>query len=94
MGVLIEFYRPAPKSPVPPAPEPPAICAADILREILGNSEQLSDVLVLMRDNDGTCGFVGNLDGAAETLLFMEQIKHEMLTRMRSDDDTPPIKIS
>jgi len=97
-GPTNQFYHPEPKPPKPaaqPEPEQPSITAADILREILGNdSEHLSDVLVLMRDDKGVCGFVGNLDGAGETLLFMEQIKHEMLTRMRGDDENPPLEIS
>lgn len=91
MGQVIEFYRPVPKPPaVVPTVQEPGFAPADILRELLEKSETLQDIVVLMRDKDGVCGLVGNLDGVGENFVFMEQIKFEILARMNQPAGTRP----
>lgn len=90
-GKVVEFYIPAPKPAPQPVPEvvDPAISAQDILREVLAKSDNLSDVVILMRDKDSTTGLVSNMGGPADTLLFMEQLRIRLVTGQTTDKPMP-----
>lgn len=86
-GKVVEFYKPQPKqvNAVDEEIAQPPVSAGDILRELLGAEETIHEVLVLTRDKAGFVAMVGNIEGAGENLLFMEYVKHEMLSRLKSD---------
>jgi hypothetical protein len=91
-GRVVPFYKPQPK-PAAPVELPEvveAISAADILREALENADGLREIVIIMRDKQGIGGLVSNMDGAGESFLFMEQVKFEMIQRMRQPQ--PPTK--
>lgn len=93
MAKIIEFYRPAPKAVLTLASNPenkaewdeqvedeaPAMPAADILKQCLENADTIDQVLVLTMDKQGVLGFLGNCEGLAETVLFMELVKAQAL---------------
>jgi hypothetical protein len=88
MGELIEFYKPAPKAALTLASvvEAPAVPPAkDILETLLKHVDTIDDLVVLTSDKDGVMGFLGTLDGAAETLLFIELIKAKLLAKLADD---------
>lgn len=80
MGKVIEFYIPTPRAVVAPPPvEEPDTSAADILKQCLDNADSIQQVIVLTADRDGVLAFVGNCDGLAESLLFMDLIRAQAL---------------
>lgn len=92
MGKLIEFYIPKKLvKPVPAVTEPDepwtAIPAKDILEQALANAGSITDVLLMARDKSGELGFLTNVEGMAESLLFIERVRHRMMTK--DADDTP-----
>ncbi len=93
MGVLIEFYHPAPKPPaLPPVeePEPGKMPAEDVLNQLLTGSKHITDILVLMRDDAGQLGFVTNLADLAESNLFIDRVKHRLLTKDAEQNEAGP----
>ena len=85
-GRVVCFYTPKPKPPAPPTEVPEVangISAGDILRELLGDAENIAEIVVLMRDKNGVGGLIANMDGAGESFMFLEQVKLEILQRMR-----------
>lgn len=93
MGQLIEFYKPKPKPPAP-APaiveDPERMTADEVLEPLLKRASTISDILVLMADTDGQLGFVTNLEGMAESLLFMARVKHRVLSQDAAPATQPP----
>lgn len=89
MGKLIEFYipKPRPVAPVTPPYEEPDTSAADTLKKLLESADTISQIVVLTADKNGTLAFLGNCDGLAETLLFMDLVKAQALF---SRIETPP----
>jgi hypothetical protein len=89
---VIEFYHPKPKPPqaVPETAEDPGPSAQDILREVLGNSEHLDEIVLLMRDKDGTLGIASNCGGASDVLFFLERVKFQMLSRENAQENPGP----
>jgi hypothetical protein len=88
-GRVVEFYTPKPKPPAPPAPPERVLSVADILNEVLKGAANLTDIVVIMRDKNGTGGLISNLDGAGESFLFLEQVKYEIIQRMRQQPQPP-----
>ena len=91
MGEVIPFYRPVPKAVLTLATpenkaaweeqcseEAPEVAAADVLKKCLENTE-LDQVLVLTCTKDGTFGFQTNCEDLAESVLFLELVKAQML---------------
>lgn len=94
-GRVTEFYHPDPKPPAPAPVEeeaPDRMPAGDILRKLLEKEKVLSDVLVLMRDSDGQLGFVTNLADLGESVLFIERVKHRILSQDHQKQSAPPPK--
>jgi hypothetical protein len=93
MAKIIEFYRPSPKAVLTLASnaankaewdaqveeDAPATPAKDILTGLLEHADTIDQVLVLTMDKQGVLGFLGNCEGLAETLLFMELVKAQAL---------------
>ena len=84
MGELIEFYRPTPKAVLTVATpeqllEEPSTPAKQVLTQCLEHVDTIDQIVVLTMDKDGVLGFLGNCEGLAETLLFLELIKAQML---------------
>lgn len=95
MGELIEWYIPAPKPPIVPVEAPiedGQVPAAGLLKTLLEKADKISDILVLMCDVDGNLGFIGNLDGLAESMLFIDRVKHRALAADANPEQTPPPK--
>lgn len=88
-GRVVEFYTPLPKPPTPPPATERELSVADILNEVLKGADNLTEIVVIMRDKNGTGGLISNLDGAGESFLFLEQVKYEVIQRMRQ---LPPEK--
>ncbi len=53
--------------------------AKELLTKCLEKVETIDQVVVLTMDKDGVLGFLGNCEGFAETLLFLELVKAQML---------------
>lgn len=96
MGQVIEFYRPQPK-PVDKAnwdkqvaaeQDIAAIPAKDILGLAATQCVGITDVLIMTRDSNGEMGFLTNVDGLAESLLFIERVKLRMMNK-DIEDNTP-----
>jgi hypothetical protein len=93
-GKVTEFYRPA----ILPMPQPitvvedfPVIQPIEVLRKLIENAANLDEVVILMRDKDGTAGLVSNLYGPAENLFFIEQVKLEMIAgSVKPKEPAPP----
>lgn len=91
---VIQFYRPKAK-PTPPVSEVPEVSedcspgAQDILREVLANSESLDEIVLLMRDKDGTLGVASNAGGLEDVILFLERVKFQMLSRDAAQANNP-----
>ncbi len=52
------------------------VATADfVLRSCLKTADNIDEIVILMKDKDGQLGFVGNLDGLGETLLFLDTVK-------------------
>lgn len=87
-GRVVSFYTPKPNSAAAPADVPEVaspVTAADILREVLGNdAEGIGEIVIIMRDKQGIGGLVSNMSGAGESFMFLEQVKLEILQRMRN----------
>jgi hypothetical protein len=88
VGKLIEFYYPVPKAVLTLAAQgehesgeeaPPLTPAKDILTACLESVDTIDTLLVLTCDKEGTLAFVGNCDGLAESLLFMDLVKAQAL---------------
>ncbi len=58
------------------------VATADfVLRNCLKNADSIDEIVVLMKDNDGQLGLVGNLDGLGETLLFLDTVKAQAIAQ-------------
>lgn len=66
-----------PQDDTPQVVEP--ISPADVLRELLGHSETIADILILTTDKKGVGGLIGTLDGPAESLLFMKRFENNIV---------------
>jgi len=63
----------------PPGEENEGPSAEDILKKCLEHADTIDQVLVLTVDNNGVLAFLGNCEGLAESLLFMELIKAQAI---------------
>ena len=90
-GKIVEFYTPIAKPMVPDVvPDVvDAISASDILREVLQGADELAEVVVIMRGKNGQGGLVSNLESPGENFLFMEQVKFELLQRLKEEPPHP-----
>lgn len=50
-----------------------------ILKKCLETAHVIDQIIVMTLDNNGKLGFLGNCDGFAESLLFMDLIKAQAL---------------
>jgi len=92
MGELITFYRPAPKPPVEEPveeEEPGRMPAEDVLNGLLAG-KHITDILVLLRDDAGTLGFVTNLADLPESLLFMERVRYRVMAKDYEQNESGP----
>jgi hypothetical protein len=93
MGKLIEFYHPCPR-PAPPAPveepDPERMTAAEVLGGLAGKEKTITDILIMMRDTDGQLGFVTNVADLAESCLFIDRVKHRVLTQDHLNNSRTP----
>ena len=53
--------------------------AEDILKQCLKNVGTIEQLLVLTTDKNGVIAFLGNCGGLAETLMFMELVKAQIV---------------
>ena len=88
VGKLIEWYVPVPKAvlalanqgeEVPGEEIDPLTPAKEILTKCLESADTIDQILVLTMDNNGVLAFMGNCEGLAESLLFMELVKAQAL---------------
>jgi len=63
----------------PPVEENSGPSAKEILKKCLDGIEDKATVLVLTCDTNGTMAFMGNCEGLAESILFMELIKAQAI---------------
>lgn len=57
----------------------------DILAQCLESAATIESLVVMMKDTDGVIGFVSNLDGMAETNLFIDLVKLKaLMTRVEA----------
>lgn len=57
------------------------ISAKKTLEEVLLHTDTIEDVLIMIRDKEGYVGFVTNLEGIAESIMFMEVVKYKSLEK-------------
>lgn len=96
MGQLIEFYIPTPKPKPAKADWDKQVAeedivatpAKDILQLAATQCVGITDVLIMTRDSTGELGFLTNVDGMGESLLFIERVKLRMLEKDK-EDNTP-----
>lgn len=95
MGEVVEFYRPAKRTPpTAPAPELPEIddslpSAAEVLAQVSQGADKMDTILVLGTDFTGVIGVLGNLADTTEILAFMERVKFQILTRDAAESNQP-----
>jgi hypothetical protein len=53
----------------------------DVLEQLLPDADNIEDILIMCVDKDGQIGFLTNLDGLAESNLFIDRVKHRMLAQ-------------
>jgi hypothetical protein len=87
MGKIIPYYRPGKdKKPQSVAVEgleskeefDQKITPRRLLYEVLNHSDSITDILVMLRFENGTMGFVSTIDGLAENQEFIKQVKAAM----------------
>lgn len=93
MGKLIEWYVPVPKAVLTLATEvekPVAAPEVDdsarlILTGLLEHADTIEDIVVLTRDAEGVPAFLSNLDGFAETMLFIDLVRMKAMQKYSED---------
>lgn len=61
--------------------------AKKTLESVLEFANDITDVLIMVRDVNGQMGFVTNVDGLTESIAFMERIKHRALALDAADPE-------
>jgi len=91
MGKLIDWYVPVPKAALTLASKAEfdaqladeqaenSAAASAILKQCLEHADTIDQVLVMTMDKDGVMAFVSNCEGLAESILFMELVKAQVL---------------
>lgn len=71
------------------AAEEGAITAKFALEQVMEFADDIEDVLIMVRDHDGTVGFVTNLPGFDESVSFMENVKFRALMNAAQGEYNP-----
>jgi hypothetical protein len=81
VGEVIEFYHPVPKAVLTLASAvevPESSGVKEVLTQCLEHADSIDQIVVLM-ENGKTMNFLGNLNGVAEVVLFLERMKARLL---------------